>query len=184
MNWPQVCRPETEIHWGPWVAQLGHLVRSGWECRIDEHDYMRTRLMYLRSRELDAVGISEHVGIDDQFNSLGMGGQRLRINMRLHQNINIHTMEMPSEAVTTHDVQMGFMTNPVTFNIHYYFGKDTPEEIVVEPQTVAQMLDTIREMQSPDAKALLHSQRLREGTEAPTHIVDTRLSAKILTFAR
>ena len=140
------------------------------------------RRMYLRNRELDIVGMSENISIDDQFNSLNMGGPRLRINMRLERNINIQAMEMPS--VNMHDVQLGRMINPVQYNIHYYFGQDTPEEIIVEPQTVAEMLETIRKMQSPNAKELLHAQRMREGRQAPDQFVDTRLSAKILTFAR
>ena len=183
-SWQQVFRPETEIHWGPWIANLGHLVRSGWECRIEEHDYMRReRFMYLRNKQLDVVGMSESISIDDQFNSLQMGRNRLRINMQLHRSINFQTTgDMPD--MVCHDVKVGVMHNPVTYDITYYFDKGMPEEIIIEPQTVAEMLDTIRSMQSDDAKQLLHSQRMREDSTNSGPVVDTRLSAKILTFAR
>ena len=142
----------------------------------------RERVMYLRNEQLDVVGMSEHISIDDQFNSLQMGRNRLRINMRLHRSISFVRGDMP--RAMCHDVKLGVMHNPVTYDITYYFDRGMPEEIVIEPQTVAEMLDTIRAMQSDDAKRLLHSQRMREESTNSGPVVDTRLSAKILTFAR
>lgn len=154
--------------------------------RVEEYGYGRDRRMFIHNEDMGVYGASENVPIDEQYNSLHYGSRPLRVAFRIAKDIMFQVVgAADSHFADTADVRLGRIDNSrLNESVSILFERNQPEEIIVEPQTVTEMLEQIRTMQSSRAKELLHKQRIREGDQMPDQIVGAELSAKILTFKR
>jgi len=158
--------PHAEIEWAGWRANVVHLAHSGWEMESYQ-DYMNHAVKYLfRHRELKLRGMSNPIHIS-----------------QWHQFFEHNSMHEPAEYSITVEIAgqiyieergrgryRGIIPRPIEFAqyngrelipLDYLFpDRNPPPEIIVEKRPeVIDLLNQIKDIQSPRAKELLAQER-------------------------
>jgi hypothetical protein len=99
------------------------------------------------------------------------------VNMRFSRDVHVVSSEKPIFStvglVSTPDDDISHMHRTTYSMLHLLEEKETtPEEIIVDPPTVSELLSQIKEMQAPRARELLKKENTFE----------KRVEAKIITF--
>jgi len=179
MNWLKVFNPETRLVWEYWEARISSLMQIGWDFKVEELSYYRgVRLLGQKQQQRL---VSETIPISLMHDQHLRGIRDLRVNVSIAERIEFIGSELPVVA-NMESVVIGISMNPYdsvrTFDDFEIFTKDkVPEEFVVNPSKIGELLAKIREAQEPRAKEILKKQRRRD------EVGETlKVDAKILTL--
>lgn len=157
-----------DIIWGGFRASSIQLQQMGWELSA-EQDYSRYGLrIALRHREHQMYGISEVVEVDyfdrsyatrlPPVHILNMGSKVqviLRDDLSAFTPIDAMPQVVPFQETVKDIEDFSIFATPLV----------RTEEIIVEPQTVAECLEHIKRIQLPEQAAIRERNRLREARE-------------------
>lgn len=164
-----------ELHWEGFSAPLVDLWRSGWEIRSEEDMYSMMRRIAVRKGDYVGYGnIDSHYMQMRDFQYIPIG---VPVNMRFARDIILAGTHKPAfsrvSLVATPDNDKEYISFTEYSLLKILKETDSePEEIIVDPPTVAELLSQIKEMQAPRARELMHK---HEGQEK-------RVEAKIIAF--
>lgn len=195
-NWQTVFSPDTMLHWCGWRASIYDLDNVGYiiECLREPSDYGSH--LIIKNDKFHILGMSEVISDKDHLESVvverawrGTGtyaSRSLSVNMRIAEKINIAISSYGNSYHITRAeaITPGFCDTDL--NLLYSY-KQEQQDIIVEPETVAELLAKIRTMQEPRARELLRKQRTRMIDQEPVafnEFQQTEVSARILTFRR
>jgi hypothetical protein len=148
------------------------LQQCGWELAVEQEYHFNQMRLLMRHRDLDLYAISDNIGFNyRQAAAQGMySDQPLIFNVRgcAHKFMEIIGKPMTISKFN----QIDAMPQIVEHNIKHIddFGIfATPlartEELIVEPQTVSEMLEQIRKMQAPEQARIRRDSNSREPSQ-------------------
>jgi len=178
-----------EIRWGGWSAMSTHLQQAGWEISAEEDFQSLGLRIALRHRDFQMYGMSEMIRFD-YFENVRFDGRRL-------PTINIQWMVNKAVITSLHDDLSEFRPIDARPQMMKMERKDiedfsifaTPlvrtEEIIIEPETVAECMEIIKKIQKPEQEAIRDRRRLaesREGRNMMEAVPRQKFHAQILSI--
>lgn len=187
-----LSRP-AEVRWAGFRSDTYRLQQEGWEIAAEEDvAYGRIRLL-LRHQDMRLYALTNHVDYQYRHPHGIEGGpplvfQVVMASPRIEVQRIAEAGASSFESFHQIDAQPQLVTSEIK-SLEDFRIFATPlvrtEEIIVEPQTVSEMLERIREMQAPEQKALREKQRLaarREGMIVDA-VPQQRFHAQIISIA-
>lgn len=183
--------PPCEVFFAGWRSTTYELGRAGWKISFQENAYQGLRsaprlLLYYPASRLSAIAECE----DRNFLTLEWRYQGERWD-RLPRFF-VHHVASDFIVRTANEFSFSAWVNTVpertvvedrsiyTLPLFASINQPAAEELIVEPETVSQLLDQIRAMQEPGQKDIRerNRRREREAADMPT------VHARILTFPK
>ena len=161
------------VFWEGFSASLHSLWQSGWRFDLEESPYATT-LAISRDKVIGRADLGDGLYRLKEFQYLPLNTV---VNIRFYSDIRIISRSEPSfarmELVSTPDQDVQHVHTTEYSLLHILQeAEDSPEEIIVDPPTVSELLEEIKRMQAPRARELLR----RENS------LEKRVTAKIITF--
>jgi len=173
-----------KVYWAGWETTTTALQQNGWELS-QEKDYRRQSLrIAIRHKNCNLYGVTKFISYDYAEYSI-----RHKIlppfNMQYMANkVQVNVMDnydnfKPIDAMPQiRDVEI---KNIEDFNI-FATPLVRTEEIIVNPETVSDLLIRIKEMQMPEQERIIKQKRLREHREGEVQL-QQKFHAQILSIA-
>jgi len=174
-----LLHPEVQVVAGGWTSTIYRLYRHGWEFEVQLSDYGRQPGILARNPKYDQVGVFKvNAFIEELERLLKMGGLFLYFHADMILESEHGTFrQMYIDDSLRIDTEIGKYDEYSQTMITYTPSRDDkPEELIVTPDKVPELLRMIREAQEPAAKELLHKQARRDDLQ------QMKQTAKILTF--
>lgn len=183
-----LSRPIT-VRWAGWETNTYRLQQAGWELSA-EHDFtsMHIRLA-MRHTPCQCVAITAPLAVDFYDAAYGMHAPPPATVQYFACRATVQFYEQSVSSFKPIDAAPQFVSSTMR-SIEDLKWFATPlvrtEEIIVEPETVAELLEKIRKMQAPEQAAIRARERLRnlEGVEIGAVRQQQQFHAQILSFPR
>jgi hypothetical protein len=183
-NLENLLHPSIEIEWAGMRSDIRRMSIGGWVFQMIRHaDAYRSQLVFKNShcgavgycREVDEGELMDlhYRGSFDPSRLIG-GKSVIVLGSEVRNRFHVQ-MEM---AYSIESVSVGLVRpngELVTFDPHTKEDQQ-PEELIVIPEDVPELLEKIRQAQQPRAKEILRDQRKRN------ELSELSMKAKILTF--
>ncbi len=185
----RLLSPPSEVVWQGWTSRTDMLQRAGWQIAVERFEYGHETRLLLTHRNMGVHAITAPIPIRDiERASLGTyvtSGRPLPcfyvqqmgfdFRVQLYEN-NFNFVEV--------DMHPQYAVEPIReFDVSAFFAVPLvrTEEIIVEPQDVASMLEQIRRMQSPQMAEIRERERRRDRSEVSEREI---FHAQILSFSK
>lgn len=175
----RLLSPPCEVQWGPWKSNTAQMARAGWEFAAELDNYRQEYRILMRDRQTGMSGagralVHELVPAAGRYDLRSMG-----VWNKTDPVIFVHSMGISDRYTVmvepgTRFMRIDMMPSVITGTVPEILSKTIDElgvfkrwapkadEIVVEPATVAEMLEKIKRMQSADLAAIRERNRKRE----------------------
>lgn len=173
---PGVWRtPDVTISWAGFEAPAWVLQRQGWEFEeiVDPHDYLYKRVA-LRHRQNGWTGIATCCAeeciqfINTQLNMYSKCSPTFVVQRMVNRDDRIvfeRSLGLPMPTARGLDFEPAILEMR-RFTLADILPARVTEEIIVEPETVAGLLDRIKQMQAPELARIREENRKRAAREA------------------
>lgn len=183
-----LVNPPCRVVFAGWESDTYSLGRAGWEISIQKshrpeiYGAIDTMLLHFPAARLNLMATCREFFTRDWRLSGALDRdlpvfnvQRAVTDMIFRHEVGAIPALFSAWANTT----PAFIDTSI-YNTPLFLDKQAPaaEQLIVEPETVAELLDKIRRMQAPEMAAIRERERRRERIATPT------LHAQILTFQR
>ena len=175
---------EVELHWNGWRTTALHLRQAGWELEMVQHMQSLSSVLVIQNPDLKMYGASRD-GIDiarwemwhtsrlnQRMGRVGINDV-LTVEMRLARHISIDmppqimSMQSWEEETEIAPIEFGSFNGREMVKIEKLFNSAATDEIVVEKRPdVIELLQQIKDLQEPKARALLKKERQRGKVES------------------
>lgn len=169
-----------EVHFCGFRSTTALLQQAGWQLSVDYSDHGDRILLAMHNKAFGGYMVAEPLE-HDRFRSAYH--ERLTFVVR---RVNADILVCPGMDFTAFepiDARPQYVTTErksiKDFNI-FASQLVRTEEIIIEPQSVAECLDLIRKMQAPELAAVRQRNVIRDFTEATNQ---TRFHAQIMSLA-
>lgn len=174
--------PGLEIRAGCWRSNAYHMMQSGWDFELyHEPQFFETYLM-MCNRQNDMVARA-HLGDPYKYANKFPDILHIPSDAVVEASIN-RSIQMPVAAWEITPISVGMVDShartPAEYIVYTAKKDDGPQEIIITPERIPEVLEQIRKAQEPAARELLHKQRRREER---AELKSFQLQAKILSFA-
>lgn len=184
--------PEVEVWWAGWRSNTRQLQRHGWRFAVEDEWHRNEVRMFLQHERFGWTGYAR---AQRAYAGLGSRFEREYLQNPL-QAFEVYAMSAPDLMVSVdagplkdfiHVDMMDRLIEPRGVKRRPVAGLFTPwvqeaQELIVEPATVAELLDKIKAMQAPQLAAARERNRLREAREGRP-VAGERVVAQVLTLA-
>lgn len=181
---PRILSQPYKVYWAGWETTTTRLQQCGWEISAEEDIYSRSIRIALRHQQAQVTAISNLVPYDyfrqgqylehgPEFHMAYMASRlfvSIQDNLTAFKPIDAMPQFVNTERKSIED--LGIFATPLV----------RTEEIIVEPQDVASLLEQIKQIQLPEQAAIRARQRLKEGREGQAH-PRQKFHAQILSIA-
>lgn len=153
---------DLDLQWDGWHSTVGDLARSGWEMEVMFEPHRMESLLIMKNEKL---GLTGHGGMTviqwHEMHRHPIGGEWYSIRMYVGGNIVVQSTMMMNTKVleSSTPVELGSYYEEDKFTVMDLFNKPPPEIIVEKRPEVIDLLNQIKDIQSPRAKELLASER-------------------------
>lgn len=170
--------PHVRFRWSGWEADVDRLLRCGWEIEAGIDHYRMETLYFLRNKELNLKGATKGVSRISWEQYMDCDGRGVRIEVQMASDIIYHIHESFDYANIEHKpVELGYRVDGEIVNLDYFMPENKASEIVVEKRPdVIDLLNQIKDLQSPKAKEILANERKKSKVES------FEMSANIITL--
>ena len=166
--------PELELRWGSWAASSRNLYYDGWKFEVNYDMYNDSYIVFFRSPDGSAVGMTERMFRSDLMNGISAlahtipckvtMGRDVQMNVTGKFNMDNYVADMSCEPiqVTTHSLRQLF--------------KPEEPKLIVDQDDVKDLMDRILELQEP-----ARQERIRERVKQNKQ--SSSLSAKFISLS-
>lgn len=179
-----LSRPQ-RVHLLGFESDTYRMQQCGWDLSVDQESYGTSMRVVARHRDARLIVVSNNIGLDlwsrhepfliEPIHFVGIGTAmevvRANINLSRFEPIDAtpQLIELDSERIAAGDAHRIFAP-----------AQRRTEEIIVEPATVASLLEEIKKLQLPEQDAIRQRNRAREGFDVRPR---QTLHAQIITLA-
>jgi len=179
-----LLHPFIEIQWAGMRSTVDHMSRQGWEFEMIRHEEFQDCQLVFRNINHDAVGycrkvdqyriMDMHMSSYDRPNpSLMVGGPaNISFDATMHKRIET---QLPMDY-SIHKMSVGIMRPDGEVYIIESHKDDAPEELIIMPEDIPDLMAKIRKVQEPRAREILANQRKRQ------ELSELNTKATILSF--
>lgn len=183
------------FQWGPWRANSVALERSGWrfEQRIGGHYGFGTVEIYMHHRELGMAGLAvaeESVLMYSARRGYGADEVVFMVTrMTAPDKFVLEREQPPMTRSISMEPEMAVVRR-FTINDLFAARAEPQQEIIVEPQTVAGLLEQIKKLQAPELAAIRERNRRMDETrhlkdqDLPQRTHEVVVPAQIVTLRK
>ena len=191
----RLLSPPCEVHWGPWRSNTVQMASAGWEFAVELDRYRDHYNVLMRDRNTGMAGrgrafVAELAMHSRRFSKVMLNHELLRTDPFIvveHMQPSEHYRVILPADYVRFDPSPELFTGTIqevqskTVDELGIFKKWAPKagEIIVEPQTVAEMLEKIKRMQSAELAEIRERNRKRELREQRAE----QVVAQIITLA-
>lgn len=179
-----------EVWWAGWRSDTRQLQRHGWVFSVEDHDFGHEVRMFLRHERNGWTGYARaqrhqfRTAFERDFMQQPLPAFQVQAMTAPDQMVAVDTG--PLEDFRRVDMEDRFI-EPRQLKRRPVAGIFKPwipeaQELIVEPATVAELLDKIKAMQAPELAAVRERNRLREAREGRP-VAGERVVAQVLTLA-
>lgn len=192
-DYPRLLSPPCKVIFAGFETTTTRLQQAGWELSAEQDMNRRRVRLAMRFNPARLYMVSEAQDFDF-FHAVGRGsgnygmegyGGNLPVFHTVHCATDIRVQMMddfslfrPIDAAP--QMVMSKFQSIEDFNL-FATPLVRTEEIIVEPETVATLMEQIKKLQAPDLEAIRKRRRYQEGSSAP--MPQTNFHAQILSLA-
>jgi len=166
-----VLDPGVTVRAGPWVAQSRELVLSGWQFDLARNDYMMLYMVRLYNKRTGMVASfslpTEQMSSARHFMEYLYFPEEITLSSK--EGI-AERMHMP--VIDWEPMSVGRPMSPPDSPLQdknewmIFEPSKEKEELIITLDKVPQALEIIRDLQTPNAKEILHEQRKRNNVDS------------------
>lgn len=171
-----------EVYFCGFVSTTARLQQAGWQLSVSQDNYRGTLQLALKNKDFGGYMIADEVRYSG-FRTMDPHEELRFVVRRVNADVLIHSCSIDFSQFSPIDAMPQICTTErksiKDFNI-FAPALVRTEEIIIEPQSVAECLDLIRKMQAPDLAALRERNRKRDLSEP---MQQQNFHAQILSLA-
>lgn len=174
-----LSRP-AEVFWAGWRSTTTALQQQGWQMAAEQDFASFSLRVAFRHRDLKMYMVSERIRDIDYFEvhrgsmpTIYIAHAASRLDMVIHETqmpryepVDAYPQFVERKIVSMDDLKI--FAPPLV----------RTEELIVDPQTVDEMLQKIREMQAPEQQRIRAKQRLEAARYADPGVIEPRTQQK------